>query len=218
MSSEDVVMQEVQQEQQEQAALQEVQEVQKVQKVEEVEKVQAEITSSEEVLAAPVEEVEIVEPPAKRAKMETSGRTCQFCSNKKHVAVSCTQTACKKCCLVRGGCPVHVKEIEKVELESTRPRKPVIKNEFRETNFHYYGETVTIFCVRDFFENKKLSQGVLNDQERAVRVSGKASGRRKKKNAGDSKVKELIQCALGKRPAPEGYGPLAGLDTPVQVA
>eukprot|EP00644_Phytophthora_capsici_P004599 jgi/Phyca11/565891/estExt2_Genewise1.C_PHYCAscaffold_190321 len=164
-----------------------------------------------------MEEVEIVEPRAKRAKMETSGRTCQFCSNKKHVATSCTQTACKKCCLARGGCPVHVKEIEKVELEPVRPKKPVIKNEFRETNFHYYGETVTIFCVRDFFENKKLSQGVLNDQERAVRVSGKSWNRRKKKNAADSKVKELIQCALGKRPAPEGYGPIAGLDTPVKV-
>jgi hypothetical protein len=76
-----------------------------------------------------------------------------------------------------------------------------------------YGETVTLFCVRDFFENKKLSQGVLNDQERAERVSGKAWGRRKKKNAANPELKGLIQCALGKKPAPAGYEALAGAET-----
>ena len=69
-----------------------------------------------------------------------------------------------------------------------------------------YGETVTIFCVRDFFQMKKLSQGVLKDQERTQRASGNAWGRRKKKHAATSKIKELIQCALGKRPAPMDYG------------
>ncbi|KAG3120220.1 hypothetical protein PI124_g373 [Phytophthora idaei] len=164
-----------------------------------------------------IEVVEVVEPPAKRVKTETTGRSCQFCSNKKIVAAGCAIQACKKCCLARDSvCPTHPKEIEKPEPEPAKPKKAVLKNEFRETNFHYYGETVTIFCVRDFFENKKLSQGVLNDQERAERVSGKVWGRRKKKNAADSKIKELIQCALGKRPAPEGYG--ADVPAPVAVA
>ncbi|KAF4039739.1 hypothetical protein GN244_ATG08128 [Phytophthora infestans] len=164
-----------------------------------------------------MEEVEVVAPPAKRAKSETAGRSCKFCTNKKTVAAGCTIQACKKCCLAREDiCPTHPKEVEKPEAEPAKPKKPVLKNEFRETNFHYYGETVTIFCVRDFFENKKLSQGVLNDQERAERVSGKVWGRRKKKNAVDPKMKLLIQCALGKRPAPEGYG--ADIPAPVAVA
>ncbi|KAG6614532.1 uncharacterized protein IUM83_04230 [Phytophthora cinnamomi] len=154
---------------------------------------------------------EVAPPPAKRARMETSGRTCQFCSSKKHVAIGCKNLACKKCCLAHEGeCGVHPKEVEKPESEPTKPKKPVIKNEFRETNFHYYGETVTIFCVKDFFENKKLSQGVLNDQERAERVSGNVWGRRKRKNAANPQLKELIQCALGKKPAPAGYGDVPG--------
>ncbi|ETN08131.1 hypothetical protein PPTG_11994 [Phytophthora nicotianae INRA-310] len=163
-----------------------------------------------------VEIVEVVPPPAKRVKSETTGRSCKFCSNKKIVAAGCAFQACKKCCLAREGvCPTHPKEMEKPDAEHAKPKKPVLKNEFRETNFHYYGETVTIFCVRDFFENKKLSQGVLNDQERAERVSGKVWGRRKKKNAANPKTKELIQCALGKRPAPEGYG--ADAPAPITV-
>ncbi|KAG7376858.1 hypothetical protein PHYPSEUDO_012642 [Phytophthora pseudosyringae] len=170
-------------------------------------------STPEDVAMEEVAVAEVDAPPAKRAKSETSGRTCQFCSNKKHVAVSCTNVACKKCCLTRAdGCPVHPKEEEKPE--PAKLKKPVLKNEFRETNFHYYGETVTIFCVRDFFENKKLSQGVLNDQTRAERVSGEVWGRRKKKHAADPKIKKLIQCALGKRPAPEGYG----LDAPAKAA
>ncbi|CAI5733875.1 unnamed protein product [Peronospora destructor] len=149
------------------------------------------------------------EPPVKRVKTEAATiavRTCQFCANKKQVAANCVNLACKKCCLTRCSqvCATHWKKAEKPD--PARWKKHVLKHEFRETNFHYYGETVTIFCVRDFFELKKLSQGVLKDQERTQRVSGNASGRRKKKHAATSKIKELIQCALGKRPAPMGYG------------
>ncbi|CAI5701794.1 unnamed protein product [Peronospora effusa] len=148
------------------------------------------------------------EPPVKRVKTEAATiatRTCQFCTNKKQVAANCVNLACKKCCFTRSQvCATHPKEIEKPE--PARYKKHVLKNEFRETNFHYYGETVTIFCVRDFFEMKKLSQGVLKDQERTQRVSGNTWGRRMKKHAATSKIKELIQCALGKRPAPMGYG------------
>ncbi|KAE9336016.1 hypothetical protein PF008_g13221 [Phytophthora fragariae] len=172
-------------------------------------------TAPQEVVevAPPQETVEVAPPPAKRARTETSGRTCQICSSKKQVAAGCKNVACKKCCLAREGeCSAHPKEVEKPELEPAKPKKPVIKNEFRETNFHYYGETVTIFCVKDFFENKKLSQGVLNDQGRAERVGGKDWGRRKKKNTAKPKLKELIQCALGKKPAPAEYGDvLAGV-------
>ncbi|KAL4157871.1 hypothetical protein PRNP1_003653 [Phytophthora ramorum] len=159
-----------------------------------------------------VVEVDAPEPPVKRAKTETPARTCQFCSSKKHVAAGCQKSACKKCCLARvGACSSHPKEVERPEPEPGKPKKPVLKNEFRETNFHYYGETVTIFCVRDFFENKKLSQGVLNDQERAERVSGKVWGRRKRKSGANSEIKQLIRCALGKRPAPPEYGAVVGL-------
>lgn len=77
---------------------------------------------------------------------------------------------------------------------------------------------MTIFCVRDFFKNKKLSQGVLKDQERTQRVSGQAWSRRKKKNTAASKIQELIQCALGKRPSPAGNENVAGLDAPTKVA
>ncbi|CAI5729323.1 unnamed protein product [Hyaloperonospora brassicae] len=154
-------------------------------------------------------------PPAKRAKtisavasaVAVAVRTCQFCANKKQVAASCVNVACKKCCLARAQvCATHPKEEEKPEPEPSRSKKPVLKNEFREPNFHYYGETVTIFCVRDFFENKKLSQGVLKDQERTQRASGNAQGaRRRKKSARGSRIQESIQCALGKRPSPIGY-------------
>ncbi|KAF4315676.1 hypothetical protein BBO99_00006676 [Phytophthora kernoviae] len=147
--------------------------------------------------------MEAPEPSPKRTKTETTARTCQFCSNKKQIAASCVSGACKKCCLARPEpCATHPKEIEKAEVEPPKSRKPVLKNEFRETNFHYYGETVTIFCIKDFFTNKKLSQGVLNDQERDERVSGKTWGRRKKKSAQNSDVKAQIQSALGKRSAP----------------
>ncbi|KAJ0410249.1 hypothetical protein P43SY_002581 [Pythium insidiosum] len=51
-------------------------------------------------------------------------------------------------------------------------RKPVFKNEFKESNFAYYEETVTLFCAQDFFAAKKLSQSLLNDQIRSRRVQG----------------------------------------------
>ncbi|CAH0482729.1 unnamed protein product [Peronospora belbahrii] len=171
------------------------------------------VNTSKDVCVTPVEE-----PPAKRVKTETMttvSRTCQFCTNKKQVSASCISLACKKCCLMRSQvCIIHPKE--KLEPEPARPQKKrVLKNEFRETNFHYYGETVTIFCVRDFFEMKKLCQGVLKDQERTQRVSGNTCGRRKKKNIANSKIKEQIQCALGKRPAPAGYG---DVELPAKIA
>lgn len=122
------------------------------------------------------------------------------------MAASCVNQACKKCCLAREDiCSTHPKQVKKIEPTRTESKKRVLKNEFRESNFHYYGETVTIFCVRDFYMNKKISQCVLNDQGRAERVSGNVCNRRKKKNAANPKVKELIESVLGKRPAPKGY-------------
>ncbi|OWZ21707.1 hypothetical protein PHMEG_0003699 [Phytophthora megakarya] len=163
----------------------------------------------------PLPETPAEVPPTKRIKTETT-RTCQYCSNKKAVAAGCSSQACKKCCLARAdACPTHPKEMEKPEPEPTKPKKPVLKNEFRETNFHYYGETVTIFCVKDFFENRKLSQRVLNDQKRANRVSGKDWGRCRKKTAANPEIKSRIQCALGKRPVPQGNGTV---DVPSKVA
>ncbi|TDH67189.1 hypothetical protein CCR75_003366 [Bremia lactucae] len=157
---------------------------------------------------------EIVEaPPIKRIKNDIMSRSCQFCSSKKHVATGCCSQACKKCCLKREGvCPAHPKEVKKMEPDPIQIKKPVLKNEFREPNFHYYGETLTIFCIRDFFESKKLSQGVLKDQERAERVSGNVWGRRNKNSAADCKIKELIKSALGKRPAPDTITTLATVD------
>jgi hypothetical protein len=57
------------------------------------------------------EDVTMEEPPAKRLKSEAApARTCQFCSSKKHVAVGCDFSACKKCCLARPGvCSAHPK-------------------------------------------------------------------------------------------------------------
>ncbi|KAG7395344.1 hypothetical protein PHYBOEH_003906 [Phytophthora boehmeriae] len=158
--------------------------------------------------------VEAPESSPKRLKTEATARSCQFCSNKKQIAAGCVSAACKKCCLARPEpCATHPKEMEKAEVEPPKPRKPVLKNEFRETNFHYYGETVTIFCIGDLFANKKLSQGVLNDQERDERVSGKAWGRRKKKSAKNADLKVQIESALGKRPAPVG----SSSDKPIAV-
>ncbi|KAI9914159.1 hypothetical protein PsorP6_005658 [Peronosclerospora sorghi] len=166
-------------------------------------------------------------PPPKRVKTEAT-RTCQFCTNKKQVALNCVNLACKKCCLACSAvCATHPKASKPEQALPTQVKKPVLKNEFRERNFHYdnslkryiviadYGETVTIFCVRDFFENKKLSQGVLNDQERAQRVSGNVWGRPKKKRAADSAIKELIQCALGKGQAPSHYQTIPELQVDV---
>uniref|UniRef100_A0AAV1TNB8 Zn(2)-C6 fungal-type domain-containing protein n=1 Tax=Peronospora matthiolae TaxID=2874970 RepID=A0AAV1TNB8_9STRA len=158
--------------------------------------------------------------PLKRAKTvsaATATRTCQFCTSKKQVAACCANVACKRCCLTRAQvCGMHPKEEEKSEPEPSKLKKPVLKNEFREPNFHYYGETVTIYCVRDFFQNKKLSQGVLKDQERTQRASGNADGvRRKKKSARASRIQELVQCALGKKPLPKGS---QEVDGPVRVA
>ncbi|CEG45153.1 uncharacterized protein PHALS_01471 [Plasmopara halstedii] len=145
----------------------------------------------------PIENLEL--PIAKRIKGDTMGRSCPFCSNKKQVAASCSNQSCKKCCLAREKiCPTHPKEVEKSEAMITEFKKRVLRNEFREPNFHYYGETVTIFCVRDFFQSKKLSQGVLNDQGRAERVSGSTCSRRKKRKAVNPEIKKLIASALGK--------------------
>ena len=57
-------------------------------------------------------------PPEKRAKTTLTAaaavvvavRTCQFCANKKQVAASCVNVACKKCCLARAEvCAMHPK-------------------------------------------------------------------------------------------------------------
>lgn len=46
-----------------------------------------------------------------------------------------------------------------------------------------YEETVAIFCVRDFFASKKMSQGILNDQVRSLRVKGTYEGKQQSKKA-----------------------------------
>jgi hypothetical protein len=69
-----------------------------------------------------------------------------------------------------------------------------------------YQETVTIFCVRDFFGSKKLSQGILNDQTRSQRVSGSYLGKQPKRVKGvkSPELKAAIMDVLGKRKRPEG--------------
>ncbi|RLN90986.1 hypothetical protein BBJ28_00010696 [Nothophytophthora sp. Chile5] len=68
-----------------------------------------------------------------------------------------------------------------------------------------YEETVTIFCVRDFFESKRLSQSILNDKDRSRRVNGSFVGqqvRKKSKAVKSPELKAAITSALGKRMAP----------------
>jgi hypothetical protein len=61
-----------------------------------------------------------------------------------------------------------------------------------------YHETVTIFCVQDFFNAPKLSQGILNDQSRSLRVHGYYDGenatrtnKRKKNPEWQAKLQDL---------------------------
>lgn len=74
-----------------------------------------------------------------------------------------------------------------------------------------YGETVTVFCVRDFFAAKKLSQGILNDQTRSQRVNGTYLGkqRRKLKGIKSPGLKAAILDVLGKRKRPDAEDTVA---------
>lgn len=58
------------------------------------------------------------------------------------------------------------------EEKGTKRHRDFHPEEFREKNFKDYNETVTIFCVNDFFRVKKLSQPVLQHLERMRRSEG----------------------------------------------
>ncbi|GLD98550.1 hypothetical protein PINS_up007247 [Pythium insidiosum] len=144
---------------------------------------------------------------------------CVSCSSRR--VKSCSNNACKRCCVrLATDCDVHRKSTSvknkggsNISVKSdpssadARPprklRKPVLKNEFKESNIAYYEETVTLFCVRDFFASKKLSQSLLNDQIRSRRVQGAlasaSSGH--KRSIKDADLKERVLDALKKRRA-----------------
>uniref|UniRef100_K3WV45 Uncharacterized protein n=1 Tax=Globisporangium ultimum (strain ATCC 200006 / CBS 805.95 / DAOM BR144) TaxID=431595 RepID=K3WV45_GLOUD len=142
-------------------------------------------------------------------ELDGSGkRGCAFCSAKK-VATGCIAKACKKCCVSRNeGCAAHARKretkprvaLEQKPAEPLKVKKPVLKREFKETNFMYYEETVAIFCVRDFFASKKMSQGILNDQVRSLRVNGSYAGKQlaKKARVHDPEIKAKIKSVLSK--------------------
>lgn len=67
-----------------------------------------------------------------------------------------------------------------------------------------YEETVAIFCVKDFFASKKMSQGILNDQVRSLRVRGTYDGRQTTKRAcvRDPALKARVAAVFAKDRAP----------------
>lgn len=72
-------------------------------------------------------------------------------------------------------------------------------------SFHAdYSETVTIFCKSDYFANKKLCQGILNDQIRSLRVNGSYLGQHKKHKAiKDAARKAAVKSVLTRGPSRE---------------
>lgn len=58
--------------------------------------------------------------------------------------------------------------------------------------------------MRDFFASKKMSQGILNDQVRSLRVKGTYEGKQQSKKARvrDSEAKARIASVLSKGGAP----------------
>ncbi|KAF1334416.1 hypothetical protein FI667_g2072, partial [Globisporangium splendens] len=121
----------------------------------------------------------------------------------------CIVKACKKCCVSRNeDCAAHARKreakprvaLEQKPVEPLKVKKPVLKREFKEINFMYYEETVAIFCVRDFLASKKMSQGILNDQVRSLRVNGSYAGKQltKKPRVHDPEIKAKIKSVLSK--------------------
>lgn len=63
---------------------------------------------------------------------------------------------------------------------------------------------MTIFCASDYFANKKLCQGILNDQIRSLRVNGSYLGQHKKhKTVKDAALKVAVKNVLTRGPTPE---------------
>lgn len=67
-----------------------------------------------------------------------------------------------------------------------------------------YEETVAVFCVRDFFASKKMSQGILNDQVRSLRVRGSYEGQQlpKRTRVADPALKARVASVFAKNGAP----------------
>jgi hypothetical protein len=63
-----------------------------------------------------------------------------------------------------------------------------------------YDETVTLFCLRDFFHAKKLSQPLLNDQTRRLRAATSTSGDKNpvemERVAGSLAARKSVMAAL----------------------
>ncbi|GAB9465198.1 hypothetical protein Gpo141_00002614 [Globisporangium polare] len=142
----------------------------------------------------------------KVAAADNSNKKCPICSKKGKISAGCIIQACKSCCLSKNDdCVTHAKkDLMTKLLTNEKPKKPVLKREFKETNIMYYEETVAIFCVRDFFASKKMSQGILNDQVRSLRVKGTYEGKQQSKKARvrDSEAKARIASVLSKGGAP----------------
>ncbi|TMW63052.1 hypothetical protein Poli38472_005670 [Pythium oligandrum] len=137
---------------------------------------------------------------------ERLANKCAHCSARK--VKTCSNNTCKRCCLRLGtACSVHsvktetkAKDAAPVEAPK-KTRTPVLKNEFRESNVMYYEETVTLFSVRDFFQAKKLSQALLNDQIRSKRAKtnglATAAEDRAKRRVAQPELKASVLRALG---------------------
>ncbi|DBA00850.1 TPA: hypothetical protein N0F65_008493 [Lagenidium giganteum] len=147
------------------------------------------------------------EKPGANCNVVPAGsRSCATCKGRR--VNGCENNSCKRCCVrLFNGCAVHsnkesrpkvdtsVGEAAAAPARSSKLRKAVLKREFKETNIMYYEETVTIFCVKDFFGCKKLSQSILNDQSRSLRVNGSYLGKQapKRKRTSESAIQQRIR-------------------------